>query len=172
MKKTLVAIVAAVALVAGIVALGTATTGCGTLNTGSLVTTNNIASTEVLVQTLTEDSVVLLLSQEGTNARPYVVAVGAAVNTVAGSTNASPAAFTAALKGLPIQGISTVNATIAINAITTVYTLYFNNYVTSSVNQNLVATALLTGIGNGINQALQASPAQLKLHRQITPEKQ
>ena len=154
-----------VALVALTGFLATGTTGCSTVNTA--VTTNNIAQVESLVTTLSADSVILLLSQEGTNARPYVVAVGAVINTVSKGTDYSPAALTKALQGLPLNGINTANAKLAIDAISMTYSLYFANYVSGQANSNLIAQALLNGLGNGITQALSYTPAQLSAHRSL-----
>lgn len=149
-------------------------TGCKTTSTvGPDGSTNTVTSVDPalvapLLQTATFVGLDVLVKKDPTNAVPYIQLAVAALDTVIGGTNYSPAALTAAINALPPSALNSASVQIVVTAITQTYATYYAFYVQDQVNSSATALIFLKAVRNGAVQALATAPlnrAYVRSHR-------
>lgn len=147
---------------AGLTALATplfltapvALTGCST--TGSTNNTAAIQAAAMILQNTTADAALVAMTppQGETNNAAYFSAANQAIGLFLTGNDYSPTTFQADLVAIQVPGATNVWVQLAIGAVIDLYQVYWSQYVDGQVNGNYAAAALLTGVQNGLNQAL------------------
>ena len=160
MKNIFLSITAVVALVGAILlAPGCASTGSTPSTT---LTTNQVQEAQQLVANTVSSGLLILIANDKTNSVPYIRLADATVNAFIGGTNYSPAALQAALRAIPGGQLNSAYVALAVNVVVGAYEIYYAQYVDGQVNGNQYAAILLTGIDEGLNDAVALTPQQLK----------
>jgi hypothetical protein len=150
-----------------------ALTGCTTSSGGT--TNNNVAiqAAATIIQNTAYDGAIIALTppQGETNNAVYFQAANQAIGLFLTGNDYSPATFQADLVAINVPGATNVWVQLAIGAVVDLYQVYYSQYVEGQVNGNYAAQAILTGVQNGINQALgqplipaPVPPASLSAH--------
>lgn len=160
MKKlivsTLLAAVVAVGLVSG-------TTGCGTTpgnpsSTNSVsLTPQQLTNTAILVKGTVSSALLLVVQKSGTNSVSYICASGDVLSLFLGGGDFSPEKLQADLQKIPVKGLKSAEAGLVINTLTTVYSLYYADYVQNHINGKQVAAVVLGALRDGVQTACRLS---------------
>lgn len=161
MKKIITSLAAAV-LGLALLATTVTTTGCKTAPQGTgtnVVQTVDIDKVALGVQ-LTVKTGTQYALQKYPQSRVYFVTAVEALNTfVLTSTNVEPASLEAALNSLPVDGIKSAEAQLAISTILDVYTLTYADTAKAAIAQHEAAVKLLTAARDGVSKGLSLVPA-------------
>jgi predicted metal-dependent phosphotriesterase family hydrolase len=158
MKKFIYSVSAAIA----ILAVGVATvftTGCKTVPPGTIAFDLNKAAVDLQIVT---DVGVYYYLQKHPEAKPTVTAIADAVSVLVKSGNADVNALAASV--IKATGANN-DLKVAITAALGLYQSNFGDAVAAGLQQNQVATALLTAFENGLRQALSQTSPSLQYRR-------
>lgn len=159
LSAKIVAFVSAVTLSVALLGTSFTVTGCKTGPSTNGTNTVDIDKIALGVQLAVKTGTQYALTKNPTT-RVYFVASVEAINTfLLTSTNTSPAALEVALNNLPVDGIKSPEAQLAISTVLDIYTITYADTAKAAIAQSEAAVKLLTAARDGVSRGLALVPA-------------